>query len=652
MTISVIKEADLWIIRSAFGDKDIVKAAGARWNPTRRTWWTDKADVAAKLAQGDAAAVAAINAERAAAHQRTVAAVEASKATDANVDIPVPHGLAYLPYQKAGIAYALDRKNVLIGDQMGLGKTIQAIGVINADVSIKNVLIVCPASLKLNWERETVKWLARPLSTSIANGAFKGTDVVIVNYEQLGKHRAAIDARQWDLLISDECHYVKNPKAQRTALLLGKWDKDPSKCVEPIQARRRVFLSGTPMINRPIELWPILHSIDPWGLGKNKMAFAQRYCDAHNNGYGWDFTGASNLGELQIKLRASVMVRRLKDDVLKELPAKRRQVIPFQPQDAATRALIERENAIGRGVEAARKALEASTNPADYERAVAMLEEAQKVAFTEMAAVRRDVAIAKLPQVIEHVGDTLENVDKLIVFAHHLDVLKALKDAFGNAAVVLTGETPLPARQAAVDAFQTNPAIKVFVASIKAAGVGITLTAASTVLFAELDWTPGGMSQAEDRAHRIGQLNSVLVQHLVLDGSFDQRMAETIVEKQAVLDAGLDNAVAIQAPKPLQAPVPAPEKPADVKVVISKDDLTGQQVQAVHDALRIIAGLCDGAQELDGMGFNKLDSSFGKSLASKPFLTQKAAKYGRTLAIKYGRQIPATLLAIVKGGAQ
>jgi SNF2 family DNA or RNA helicase len=650
MTISLTQEGKIWIVRSAFQDKDVVKAAGARWNPDRKCWWTDKPEVAEKLAQGDAAAVAAINAERQAAHERTVAAVEASKATNADVEIPVPHGLAYLPYQKAGIAYALDRKNVLIGDEMGLGKTVQAIGVINADESIKSVLIVCPASLKLNWKREAEKWLARPMSVEIANGAGfpVRADVVIVNYEQLGKFRAAIDAREWDLLVSDECHYVKNPKAQRTAVLLGKWDKDPAKRVEPIKARRRVFLSGTPMINRPIELWPILHAIDPWGLGKNKMRFALRYCDAHQGGYGWDFTGASNLGELQTKLRASVMVRRLKTDVLKELPAKRRQVIPLQPQDAATRALIERENAITRRVEAARKALEASANPADYERAVAMLQEAEKVAFTEMAAVRHDVAVAKLPQVIEHVADTLENVDKLIVFAHHLDVLAGLKDAFGAAAVVLTGETPLPARQAAVDAFQTDPEIKVFVASIKAAGVGITLTAASTVVFAELDWTPGGMSQAEDRAHRIGQQNSVLVQHLVLDGSFDQRMAETIVEKQAVLDAGLDNPVTVPAPVALKAP----ERPPGSPMVISSDDLTGQQIQAVHDALRILSARCDGAFSLDGQGFNRMDTAFGHDLAGRSSLSQKQAKCGQRMVVKYGRQLPADLLTLIKGGAQ
>jgi SNF2-related domain/Helicase conserved C-terminal domain len=645
MPITVIPEGQgKWIVRSAYADKDVVKAAGARWDRDRRTWWTDKPEVAAKLANGDAAAIALINAERAAAHERTVAAIEASRAADADIDIPAPAGLTYLPYQRAGIAYAQDRAATLIGDEMGLGKTIQAIGVINADPTIESVLIVCPASLKLNWAREARKWLVRHLGIGIANGACPDANVVIVNYEQLGKHRRAIDARVWDLLISDECHYVKNPKAQRTALLLGKWDKDPAKRVEPIKAKRRVFLSGTPMVNRPIELWPILRSLDPFGLGRNWRAYVTRYCDGHQTEYGWDVSGASNLEELQTKLRAKLMVRRLKRDVLTELPAKRRQVIPFQP-DAEGRAAIERENRLLAGVEAARLALEASSDPAEYERAVAALQAAQEVAFTEMAAVRHDVAVAKIPQVIAHVTDMLENAEKIVLMAHHHDVIDALKAEFGAAAVVLTGETPLAQRQAAVDSFQADPAVRLFIGSIRAAGVGITLTAASTVLFAELDWTPGGMSQAEDRCHRIGQRESVLVQHLVLDGSFDQRMAETLIEKQAVLDAGLDHAVSIQAPAPIAPPAPV------TPVAPSPDDLSPEQIAAVHEALKRLAGLCDGAYALDDRGFNKVDTEFGHKLARESQLSQKQARWGATLANKYRRQLPAELLAVIRGDA-
>ena len=136
MTISVIKENDLWIIRSAFTDKDIVKAAGCRWNPDRRVWWTDKDEVAAKLAKGDFAAVAAINAERQVRAALSRSSIDASRAASADIAVPAPQGLAYLPYQLAGVAYAQARTDTLIADEMGLGKTIQALGVINADKSI------------------------------------------------------------------------------------------------------------------------------------------------------------------------------------------------------------------------------------------------------------------------------------------------------------------------------------------------------------------------------------------------------------------------------------------------------------------------------------------------------------------------------------
>ena len=251
MTITVTQEGDLWIIRSAFEDKDIVKAAGARWNPTRKTWWTDKPEVAEKLAQGDVAAVAAINAERAAKHARDQAAIEASRAATADIVVPAPAGLTYLGYQLAGVAYAQARTDTLIADEMGLGKTIQALGLINADRTIGNVLVICPASLKLNWKREATKWLTRPIKVSIANGAFNPGGMVIINYEQVKKYRAQIDAVQWDLLAVDEAHYLKNSKADRTAIVLGRWHKEPAKVVRPIQAKRKIFLTGTPILNRP-----------------------------------------------------------------------------------------------------------------------------------------------------------------------------------------------------------------------------------------------------------------------------------------------------------------------------------------------------------------------------------------------------------------
>jgi SNF2 family DNA or RNA helicase len=551
---------------------------------------------------------------------------------------------------------------VLIGDEMGLGKSIEALGIVNAVPAITSVLIICPATPKLNWLKEARKWLVRPLTVGVANGAFPATDVVIMNYEQLPKFRAAIDAREWHLLIGDEIHYCKNPKAQRTKLVLGHWDKDPAKRVEPIKARRRVFMTGTPFLNRPIELWPLLRSLDPFGLGKNWRAFVTRYCAGHQTEYGWDVSGASNLPELQAKLRASIMIRRLKKDVLKELPAKRRQIVVIAPEGREAIAAVKRENAAEaaaeKRLEALRVAVElskASEDPADYRRAVEALEEAAKVAFEEISRVRHEVAVAKIPQLIEHLENCIENQGKVVTMVWHHDVANALKAHFGDASVMVTGETAQGSRMAEVDSFQTDPRKTLFIGSIKAAGVAITLTAASLVVFGELWVVPGDMTQAEDRVHRRGQNESVLVQHLVLDGSYDQRASEILVEKQANLDAALDNQerlpdVAIVAPPADKAGSEATRTVTQAQVAEEAVKISPEAVVAVHAALRALAGICDGAASLDDMGFNRMDTRIGKSLAMQDQLSRKQAVLGRKIVSKYHRQLPATLMEVIRAG--
>lgn len=313
---------------------------------------------------------------------------------------------------------------------------------------------------------------------------------------------------------------------------------------QPIKAKRRVFLTGTPVVNRPIELWPLIQSLDPQGLGKSFWGYASRYCAAHRTRFGLDTSGASNLDELQMRLRASVMVRRLKKDVLTELPPKVRQVIEI-PADGMQH-LVDAEASAYSGHKAKIDALTAraeqlrASNPAAYAAAVQELREATSVAFEEMARARHDLAVAKIPAVIEHLDSVVEAAGKVVVMCWHHDVVDAIAARYGRDAVAVTGKVPVEERQAAVERFQTDPTCTVFIGTIKAAGVGLTLTAASTVVFAELWWVPGDISQAEDRCHRIGQRDSVLVQHLVVDGSIDATQAKVIVAKQDVIDRALD----------------------------------------------------------------------------------------------------------------
>ena len=241
-------------------------------------------------------------------------------------------------------------------------------------------------------------------------------------------------------------------------------------------------------------------------------------------------------------------------------------------------------------------------------------------------------------------------MSKVVVFAHHKDVVRAIASEFGNTAVTLVGDTPMAQRQAAVDRFQNDPDCQVFIGSIGAAGVGHTLTAASTVIFVELDWVPANISQAEDRCHRIGQTSSVLVQHLVLEGSIDAHMAETVIAKQGIIGQALDNEIGEMIEDDQMAALiqkAASQEVSRKRVEAQAADMTQPEIDAIHIALRILAGMCDGALELDDCGFNKLDSQIGKSLAASPRFTAKQAVLGRSIVLKYHRQIPQDVYQVI-----
>ena len=354
------------------------------------------------------------------------AAIEDSVATNSDLQIPVPAGLEYLPYQKAGIAYAAGRKNTLIGDEMGLGKTIQAIGTINL-TNPKTVLVVCPASLKLNWESEMEKWLVSERTIDVINGGREqiplNPDVVIINYDVLTKYAKPLQSRTWDMVIMDEVHKIKNPKAKRTVVAVS------------IKAKRKVLLTGTPITNRPIELQPIAGYLDPESFG-NFFYFAKKYAGAYKGRFGWDFSGSSNLDELQRRLRQSFMIRRKKDEVLKDLPAKVRQVIVL-PSKGYTQELTKEFDALSDAVE------ETSF---------------EEVSFEKMSEVRHEMALAKVNDVVDHLMD-LEH--QVVVMAHHKDVVEGIKEgleAVGKTVVTLTGDCNQAHRQNSVDTFQAGKA--------------------------------------------------------------------------------------------------------------------------------------------------------------------------------------------------
>lgn len=623
----------IWIGRQ--DERHLPKNAGMRYAPDPRFyWWTRDWEVAQRLeSYADAdCAIVLMNMQGV-----TPVSIEASRATDADLDIPCPPGKAYMGFQRAGIAYAMERENTLIADEMGLGKTIQAIGFINANPEIKQVVVVCPASLKINWRRELDRWLVRPFGIFLVDKYFPhglGATVRILNYDMLHRFTRQLTDEPFDLLICDEAHYGKNENARR------------SKAMHAIKAKRTLYLTGTPIVNRPKELWPLLKRLDPKTWTQDGWPeYRDRYCNvAPHTAY-----GAKMLNLLQNKLRSTVMVRRLKKDVLKDLPPKMRQVIELPAGSAAQAVAAERE-AVQRftddmvRLKVAVEMAKASDDTREYAAAVTALKEGVGAWFGEMSKLRHETALAKVPAVTAHMREVLENDGKVVLFAHHHDVIDSYVAAFPSEAVKLDGTMNQRDRQAAVDAFQNDPKTRLFVGSIQAAGVGLTLTSAAHVVFGELDWTPGNMSQAEDRCHRIGQLDSVLVQHLVLEESLDATMAKTLVSKQAVIDAALDNERGELADVPL---VPMDEDHAmdgisRQQVERDAESLSPQVCTAVHEALQYMVNVSG-----EVGGFNLIDAAIGRRLAAERYLTYKQAAVGRRIVRKYAERLPHETMEVI-----
>jgi len=442
----------------SFSEKDEVKAAGFRWDADKKRWYTTIPDVAAKFESvADETAISAL--------KGVAEKIEISrKANEAHgIDIPAPNGKRYFPYQHAGIAYALQNESTLIGDEMGLGKTVQAIGVINA-AKPETVLIICPATLKLNWRNELRRWLVdvRNIHVMQSKDQFPtAPDIVIMNYDIAAKFQKEIRATQWGLFVADEAHYLKNPKAQRTVAIIGK-----GKEVKPIPADKKILLTGTPITNRPIEIFPLVSFLWP-SVFNNMWHFGKRYCGAFQDGYGWDFSGASNLDELQNLLRASGMIRRLKSQVLTELPPKTRQVVVL-PSDAV-KGLLSKEAEKTKAIESEVRKLQAQMKRAKadkdgegYKNAVANLRQAYNVAFTEMAAIRKELAVEKIPFVIEYAQAVIDEGEKVVIMAHHREVVDQIQNHFGLQAVKLYGGMSEVEKTGNVERFQTDPSCMVF----------------------------------------------------------------------------------------------------------------------------------------------------------------------------------------------
>lgn len=640
----VNKSGSSLVWRGPYEAKGVPKGAGWRWDPLNRVW-TAPADPFFLRRLLEVAEEEGVKVELDEGATRLLQGVPAGEPNLPQVEIPTPNGLRPFPFQVEGARFLLGREGALLGDEMGLGKTVQVLLAVNADPTIRKVLVICPASVKLNWEREAKRWLVRPFETLVLSGTTpspiphpQGGLFVVINYDIVAAWEEELRRHVWDLMVLDEAHYVKDPKAKRTRAILG------PKARNPIPARKRVALTGTPIVNRPVELWPILAWLDyrAWG---NFWGYVKRYCNAHYNGYGWDFRGASNLEELRARLRP-YMLRREKAEVLKDLPEKIREIIVL-PRNGLS-SLVEEEWAVwnkyqGR-LASLREEAERARRAKDKDelaRILAEIRAVSQVAFSAMSTIRARLAEAKAPKVAAFVKDLLEEKQKVVVFAHHRAVLEYLQKDLGEYRPVLVwGGMSAQARQAAVDAFQNGDA-RVFLGSITAAAEGITLTASDTLVFAELDWRPGKMLQAEDRVHRIGQDRGVLIYYLVIEDSLEARMANVIASKMEVIRKAVeDNG---EVPLLLEEVAEEPKKAAHTSNG-KGIRLTPEEEALVREALQIVAGYDpDKARARNGVGFSKFDGELGHELAKAPHYSPRQALVALRLARKYRRQLPPDL---------
>jgi SNF2 family DNA or RNA helicase len=418
-----------------------------------------------------------------------------------------------LEHQEIAIEKLVGTKRFILADDMGLGKTTSTI-IAALETGEEKILIICPASLKINWEREIRNYTDRSVYISEGKNFSTEHDFVIVNYDILknfydikNKDKSPITQANFGLVIIDEAHYIQNGQAQRTKLV--------NSFVKNV--KRLWLLTGTPMTSRPMNYFNLLQLIDS-PVAQNWMAYAIRYCQGYQFNAGkrkvWNVSGASNLEELRDRTSRQVL-RRLKTEVL-DLPDKIISPVYLRLKSRLYEGLM-----------------------GDYYNWYENKTEESSsltVQFSKLMKVRQVIAEEKIKDTIELAENIIEQDKKVIIFTNFTDTLNKITEHFGKIAVSLDGSTSKVARQYAVDQFQENDKIKVFVGNLKAAGVGLTLTAAEAVIMNDLSFVPSDHSQAEDRAFRYGQKNNVSVYYPIFENTIEGAIYDILIKKKNIFE--------------------------------------------------------------------------------------------------------------------
>jgi SWI/SNF-related matrix-associated actin-dependent regulator 1 of chromatin subfamily A len=452
------------------------------------------------------------------------------------------------PFQKEGVKRILsNNENVLLADEMGLGKTCQVCTYLKMNPNSLPAVVVCQSSLKLNWEREVEKWAG--LKCTILEGRkpqkfsdkyFEKYPVVIINYDILGtenqvEKRKEVERKKFcrengmhyapkklkvdgwvdelvshkfRTIIADECQYISDPDTIRARAVIQ---------LSEIEGSRKIFMSGTPYETKTSQFFTCLHILNKT-LFPNRWAYLMRYCNPTKTFFGWQFNGLTNGEELHEKI-SNFMIRRLKKDVLEQLPPKQRIIIQMQ--------VTSSERKIYDDVDA---------------EFVEALSKGESNALVKISQLKRASFETKKNAVLQWIKDYLSVNDKLVVFVYHKDSFEFLLDNFEDISVGINGETSIEKRQKNIDRFQNDEKIKLFVGQIKACGAGITLTASKATCFIEFGQTVVQHEQAEDRVHRIGQkADSIQAYYLILEDSIDNTIMEILNDRNRGIKQVLNN---------------------------------------------------------------------------------------------------------------
>lgn len=511
-----------FVCRSLYEEREILRRAGFKWSTLNRLWYTDNINIAARLENffdNDA--------------KKAFEKSNRLRVRTWTKPLCIPKGESLLPFQKDAVLFALARNKSYLALDPGLGKTpISAViaATLNAESSEHPIVgvYICPPFLTRNTENEFKRW-APEIKVSrydkkVPSSWFTIIPDSILTREATQRDIAKITeitetARGHNvstILFVDEAHRFKNDSAGRTKALFGKQSKPGIADLFD----RVVYLSGTPMPNRPIELFPVLNHSAPSVIDNmDKFSFALKYCAAYQNQFGWDFTGASNVGELVEKVHDTFMLRYRKSEVLTELPPKTEEMVILNDELPPYLGALSRDILSILDAEDLMKGrLSAELGKEDL----------------HLATYRRELGMAKIEMATDFIRDVLEETeDNILIFAIHKDVIAMLAYALKvYTPLVITGETPMAKRHEIVKEFQNDVTKRVFIGNIQAAGTGLTLTKATRVIFVEFSWVPSDNDQASDRAHRIGQTDNVFVQYLVYENSVDKAVIETILRKK------------------------------------------------------------------------------------------------------------------------